>query len=522
MQKNFTVFDSKETAIAIEVGPPSDKAKRRSYNGAAGGNLYGNWASTNYSANAELYGSLESLRGRSRELSRNNDYAKRFFKMVQRNVVGRNGFKLQMRINDIDKDGKKKPDKMAIEQIETAWKSWCRKDFCDASGKYSFIQMQNMIMKHVPLDGEVILRKVRGKGANKYGFALQLIESDHIDTKYNINLPNGNAVKMGIELGKYGKPVAYHIWNQHPGDTTFATLQHRKRIRVPADEIIHLYVPDRISQNRGLPWIHAAMNHLNMLGSYEEAELVASRIASNKSGIWEPKPDEDGEYFVGDDEDDDGTIILESEPGKDRIGPAGYEWKANHPDHPTTAFGTFIKSMLKGISSGLDVTYNYLANDYEGVNYSSLRGAEMETRDAWRTLQTWLIEYFLVPVFEEWLENAMMSGEITLPFSKFEKFNQPRFFGRVFQWVDPKNEMAALALALGMGITAPGFISKEYNGEDIEDVYQMIADNKDSRDLLNIVTMDDAKIIKLVQVLLASENDDENKTTEKQPANDAG
>ena len=51
--------------------------------------------------------------------------------------------------------------------------------------------------------------------------------------------------------------------------------------------------------------------------------------------------------------------------------PNGVDFKAFDPDHPTSQFESFVKSILRQIASGLNVPYNELANDLEGVSYSS-------------------------------------------------------------------------------------------------------------------------------------------------------
>ena len=53
---------------------------RRSYSGANQGRLFADFLASNTSADAELNNSLTVLRNRSRDLARNNEYAKRFLK----------------------------------------------------------------------------------------------------------------------------------------------------------------------------------------------------------------------------------------------------------------------------------------------------------------------------------------------------------------------------------------------------------------------------------------------------------
>jgi len=289
----------------------NNRHKRSVYTGADTGNFRASWGTTNYSGNSELYNSLSALRARSRELNRNNSYGHRFFQMVPRNVIGRNGNNLQSRVMN-----GKELDQKANDKIENAWVRWGKKENCDVTGMLSFRDMQHLIIRTIARDGEVLIYKIRNAD-NPFQFSLQLIEADHLDEKYNDTLSNGNVVKMGVELNEFGKPVAYHIYSEHPGDTFYATRRYGERVRIPAEDMIHLFIKDRISVNRGLPWLHAAMSQLNMLGMFQEASLVAARV-STKMGFYTEKDDAipTSTTTMADDTDEDGNPIYEMTPGE--------------------------------------------------------------------------------------------------------------------------------------------------------------------------------------------------------------
>ena len=59
----------------------------RKYDGAKRGRIHGDWQAVGTSANAEVYGSLTTLRNRSRDLIRNDDYARGIIRQIQKNVV---------------------------------------------------------------------------------------------------------------------------------------------------------------------------------------------------------------------------------------------------------------------------------------------------------------------------------------------------------------------------------------------------------------------------------------------------
>jgi len=69
----------------------------RSYAGANGGRLFSDFTASSFSSDSELKNALPLLRNRSRDLARNNEYAKRFLNLIKTNVVGEKGFNLQVR-----------------------------------------------------------------------------------------------------------------------------------------------------------------------------------------------------------------------------------------------------------------------------------------------------------------------------------------------------------------------------------------------------------------------------------------
>ena len=462
------------------------KKQKRHFDAATTKYSFSSWLVPQTSANVDIKRNLRTIRNRSRDLMRNDDYAKKFKRIVQRNVVG-SGIKLQNRAQDANGE----LDKYANDLIEKKWKKWCKKGNCDVTGKYSFVDIQKMVIGTMAEDGEVLIRKIKGFN-NEFGFALQLIEADHLDEKYND--PEKNII-MGIEFDDWGKPKAYHLFKEHPGNMELGKSE-LERVRIPADEILHLFIPIRISAARGIPWIHTAMTRMKIINGYEEAELTASRIAAAKGGFYVFQ--NGAEQYEGDYVDAEGNIVDEIEPGQINMLPKGVDFKPYDPQHPTTAFKDFMKAILRGIASGLDVSYNNLANDLESVNYSSLRAGALEEREVWKELQKWLIEHLLDDVFANWLEMALLKGVINLPYSKYKKFNNPKWMPRGFAWVDPLKDMQANILAVKEGLKTHSQIAAEM-GMDLEELYQQIAREKELRKKYGITTLSDAQILEMLE-----------------------
>ena len=382
---------------------------------------------------------LKRVQARSREICLNNSYGRQYLRLVRNNVIGPNGIRLQLKIKN--QDGTL--DTFANNVIETAWKKWGERGTATMDGRQSFIGIQRLAIESWARDGEVLIRKVRTRN-NPFQFALQVFEADFLDFDLNKELPDGR-ICMGVEMDNWSRPRAYWMFETNPGDPHPRGGGSRTR-RIPASEIIHLFISERPGQTRGIPPMVAAIKNLNMLGKYEESEAIAARIAAAKMGFFTSEEGESG--FTGDDRDELGNIIDEIEPGTFHRLPAGDDIKMFDPQHPNSNFAGFVKALLRGLASGLGVSYNALASDLEGVNYSSLRAGDLKERDAWRDLQNWFIEDFCREVFSRgevnWLRQSLDFGALTpLDEAREDKYNASTWHPRGWQWVDPAKEVKA-------------------------------------------------------------------------------
>jgi len=457
----------------VSVAQPERPRRRRvrNYLGANQGRLFADFIGSNFSADSELRTALPVLRHRSRDLARNNEYARRFLTLMKVNVVGEKGFSLQVRARNSDRTF----DVAGNAIIENAFRAWGRRGNCDITGRLSWLDAQRFAIESLARDGEVFVRLVRGRGLRD-GFALEFIEADLVDDQKNGKAENGNQIRMGVEVDKAQRPVAYYVLTSHPNDTFSANGTVRKHVRVPAAEIIHVYMPARTYQTRGEPFMSPAIAGLKMLHGYREAELIAARAGAAKFGIVTTP---DGDEFAGDDVSDDGVPIIDMSPASVYQLPAGHNFQLIDPTHPNAGFDAFEKAILRGIASGLGVSYTSLANDLTGVSYSSIRQGTIEERDHYKMLQSFMVEHFCEPVFRAWLRNALDFGDIPIPPSKHDKFaDNIHFRGRGFSWVDPQKEIRAHAEALSNGMTSMSAIAANY-GIDVEELFSQIQSDKE-------------------------------------------
>lgn len=467
---------------------------RRGFNGAQISRLTASWLATSQSMDWDLYKSLNILRARSRDLSVNNDYGRRFLKMCETNVVGPQGFRLQVRVKESAAPGETKIDTVASAAIKDAFWDWAKRGNCDVTGKHSFFDICNLYIKALARDGEVLIRKVYGKQAGKHGFQLQILDVDRLDVdKNDRQLANGNIIKMGVELTPYGKPVNYHLRISHPGDNPYYNYAGQMYEIVPAADIYHHFISDRPEQTRGIPWFSTAMLRLQNLGGFEEAAVIAARVGASKMGFF-TTPDGDGTAISTDTENADGTgdLITDAEPGAFGVLPEGYGFENFNPDYPSAMFKDFVKTILRGVSSGLNVSYNSLSGDLEGVNFSSIRAGVLEERDSWMAIQNFVIETFLDDLFPTWLRFSLISGAVVagpnktpLPAAKFDKFNAATWKGRRWSWVDPEKDANANISLINNGLRSREDVVDEQGG-DFDDTLAQLSDEQKKMEKLGV------------------------------------
>lgn len=457
----------------------------RNYNGADLSRLTSDWLASNTSADAEMRGNLKILRSRCREMERNSDYARRYFKLVINNVLGHSGVGLQMKVRERVKKKDKwvqRYDTLANNIVEDAFHAWSQARYCTIGKQHTWVDVQKLALRSVARDGAVLVRKHYPR-EHPHKFAIELLEIDQLDDDYNATHADMSVTRLGVRRAKDGRVIGYWILTDHPGDLYQMRSNGKYSSFVEANRIIHLYDPERVGQTTGVPWLISSMVRLRNLTAYEEAEVVAARISAAKMGFLVPNETANSEYSGA--EDGKGNKYMEVEPGSIEQLPRGFDFKAFDPSHPSTAFKDFVKATLRGISGGLGVSYTSLANDLESVNYSSIRAGLLEEREEWKTVQQWFISWFIRPVFEEWLMSAAVAGALknseggpTLPASKFDKWNQPEFKPRRWPWVDPLNDLQAAVLSVDKGFNSRRQIISE-GGGDIEDTFADIEADED-------------------------------------------
>lgn len=467
--------------------------EKREFAGAATNRLTADWRSFAVSLDSILRQDLYVLRTRARQLQEDNEYFQKYLTMLKTNVIGENGMVFNSLASYLPTITKGKlvagnPDRFARTMLENSFAEWGLKENCTVAKNVTWLQVQQLALETAGTDGETLWRKVRGKSAgNKFNFALQPIETDRIDTMRNEQLDNGNVIRMGIERNSSGVKVAYWLFDSDPTDTINFQRGWTSK-RYDAKDFVHPHMIRRIGQTRGVPWAAAAIMRVKMLAGYEEAEIEGSRAAACKMAFITNKGD--GAGYAGPPATGGGKI-MEAEPGcMEELG-VNQEVQVVDWNHPNSIFPDFTAACKMGIACALSMSYPRMFGDYGSINFSAGRLAQSDDDRVWCFMQKWFAESFHDEIFPDWLEMALLAGEvsvtleggrkISLPVSKFDKFNVSSWMGPESAWFDPEKEIKAKTGELNSGLTSLTRVLAQKNIERDELFEEIQSDQEELR-----------------------------------------
>ena len=361
-KKKVNIIERAIATVSPEWGLKRTRARTalehlRRYEAAAYSRRTESWRATSSSQNNETNGAISTLRNRSRDLVRNNAWAKKAVEVIANNVVG-TGIRPKIIV-----DGKQAQRKLSL-----AWKQWAETTDCDITGRLNFYGLQYLIMKTVAESGECIIVRRRRNTPGKIPFQLQVLEGDFIPHTYNYYPKasgEGKFTLMGIEFDDNDRRTGYWMYRKHPGDIyNFGTPEW-----ADADEIIHVYQVERPGQIRGIPLGVSAMLRLKDFDEYEDAQLVRQKIAACYSVFITDPLGEAGARQTPVDERVEPGMVYTLDPGKEVTfaTPPGAE-----------GYDSYTKNVLRAVAAGYGVTYEALTGDLSNVNFSSGRMGWLE------------------------------------------------------------------------------------------------------------------------------------------------
>jgi lambda family phage portal protein len=464
---------------------------KRSFAGAKYSRLTNDWTFERDNINRDVLLYKDKLDDRVADLSKNNPYTTAIEKRGLANVIGSEGFKLQVKARWSDG----KYDKFASTFIEKKFKEFTSKKYFTMSGRLSFKRAQWLAFSQWLYTGEFLWQIVRNVdlNVNPFGISYNILDPRDIDISFSKRLNDDEIVLHGVHIDQWRKIKGIYLKTRKLVDelTYSSDSYNEKRTYIKAEDLIFDFNPKHPKQTRGLTAFAAVMLILKSIDRWDEAALTNATMTAQKMGFLIRKHLE-GQSYVGKsaatvketdpkDQEADYGKYMEIETGAGTIEelPFGYEFMSYDPKYPHEQHEPFNRLNLRKTAGNFGYNYNGVFNDYAGVTFSSLRQGALDERDVFELEQSFFIDSLCVEVYESWLPWSLMSGALApLSYANLKKYMEHEWQGRRWDWVKPLEEIQAKIKAIKAGVESPIKVAKE-RGYDIEEIFEDLARIKD-------------------------------------------
>lgn len=438
------------------------------------------WNAPTTSPNSSVLYNLTTLRDRSRAATRNDGYADGALDKLVSNIIG-TGLK---------------PQSMATAagfraQAHALWLQWT--DESDADGLLDFYGQQAQATRAWLEAGECFIR-LRPRLATDglvVPLQVQVLEPELCPHTHTTLAPNGNRIKAGIEFNAIGRRVAYWFHPSRPGDVH--DFDAGTLVRVPAENVIHLYDPRRPGQIRGLPHLTPALIRLFELDKFEDAVLLRHQLQNMFMAFLTRQPTMTGDAglhpLTGQvlDTDDAGRPMLEMAPGTFNELDPGEDVKFSDPPDLQAGYVDFMRQQLLGACTAAKVPYETLTGDMSKVNDRTVRVILQEFR---RRVQMWQHQTVApqvgTKIWRAWMDRAFIAGALPIPIAYLEDhrpWTAVKWQPQAWPYLHPVQDVQANKEAVRSGFTSRTAVVAE-RGEDAEVIdAEQAADNERADEL---------------------------------------
>lgn len=421
------------------------------------------WNPYLWSPDGELNPYRNLIVARVRDLVRNDGWASAAVTRTLDNVIGS------------DFRPVSKPDYYALKQltgrnfdaswaeefgkaVESHWKTWSLDGgrYCDVERCLTVPLMFGLAFRHKIVDGDALgimhwLPERLGSGSALYATSLQIVDPDRLSNPFWMF--DKNTMRGGVEVDRFGAPIAYHIEKAHIGDW-FNARDAMTWERVPRETpwgraiVVHDFDHDRAAQHRGGAGIlTAVLQRLKMLIKYDGTELDAAILnAVFGAYITSPYDKELVESALGEKDDLGAYQDMRADFHKDTpirldgvkvplLAP-GEEMNTVRAERPSSNFAAFESAVLRNVAAGTGMSAQQISQNWSEVNYSSYRAAMLE---AWKTFHRRRVHFatgFAQPVFTAWLEEAFDTDDLPLPSGAPDFLEYRSLYARA-KWLGP-------------------------------------------------------------------------------------
>ncbi|XVJ69879.1 MAG: phage portal protein [Rhizobacter sp.] len=453
------------------------------------------WRPGTRDAASDTLRALPMQRGQSRELARTHPIAAGAINTNVDRVVG-TGLALVAEPNRQVLGWSIEQAQAFKTEVQTEFSLWADSTDCDWEGDQNFYDKQGLTLRSALESGDcfTLLPDGQPSSTQPYKLRLQTLEADRCGN------PKGEidsaTIAGGVKRGPDGPPLAYYIYNRHPGASIltgdlYAGQWVDRLGRSGRRRILHHFKKLRPGMPRGVPYLAPVVETIKQLGRYTEAEIQAAIVSA---------------FF---------TLIIETDGGGSpapvfgvtpdqaavnpevALGPAavlglakGEKASFANPARPNAAFEPFVLAIVQQIGVGLGIPVELLLKQFN-ASYSASKAALLDAWMFFRGQRTWLARSFCQPVYETWMAEAVFLGRIQAPGFFADPlmrwaYTRAAWHGDSQGSINPKDEVEAYLAAVDGGVMTRERAEWELFGSDF---YATFESKKTERRMLKDADM---------------------------------
>lgn len=387
-----------------------------------------------------------SLAQQARYLEQNHDLAESVLATLIDNVVGE-GITPEPMVKTLG--GELHDDANTI--LAAVWEEFAKRPTVQRD--LAMPAVQELQCRSLLRDGEFFTQHLRGRVPRLQHGSDVLYSIDNLEREYCPDDLNSESptIVQGVEMNGWSRPVAYHIYRNHPLETTSyrSALISRDQIkREPAFRINHVRYIRRFRQVRGVSVFANSLHRLQQIGEIEHTELTAARVAATMTAFVRKG---DPYMFTPPPTNEDGTTPdyagLSLGPGMVAHLQPGEDIATVKSERPNVQVVEFMNMMGRRIAGGTGANYSSMMRLYDN-NYSAQRQELVEGQVRYGRLWCYFTGHAVQPVYENVIDMAVGRlidadlPDVDPTTWKHAYYPRPRV-----PWIDPAREMNAFKLA---------------------------------------------------------------------------
>lgn len=449
----------------------------KAYYEAAESTRYRKTRTDRRSANAQTERAAQPIRTQARHLDENYDVASGILDVLVANTIGRG---IQPEPQVLLRDGT--PAVEVNQKLLKLWDQWIFA--CEVTAQHHYYPLQRLKARSWFRDGEVFTQRIIGtvpglQHGTVLPYSLEALECDFVPHDFN---DSARRITQGIETSAWGRPLAYHVYKTHPGDSTSLSLEKK---RVPAAVMQHIAFRKRLHQLRGMSIFATVINRLDDIKEVDENERIAARVAAamaaaikkGQPDMYEPTEEvgSDGKPSRREMMFEPGIIFDELQPGE--------SIETIDTKRPNNALIPFRDAQLRSASAGTMVSFSSASKNYNGT-YSAQRQELVEQWSMYQMLGSEFVYRDAQPTWDGFIDACRISGAVEFPRNLDETtLYDCTHTGPSMVWIDPKKEADALILQMQWGLKARSRIIRERGDNPDQTNREILRDQQETERL---------------------------------------